>query len=314
MRDEPLSDSVADADRKDRVAVNRGNATAELLAHPAEAKAHETPALISKPSTFAFGANWQRFLRHFTEDRVRNAEHSLLEFLGVDNLQGKSFLDIGCGSGIFSYAAYRLGAVRVVSFDADPLSAQCCSYLHDKAQRPANWEIHQNSVLNEDFISSLGKFDVVYAWGTLQHTSRMWDAIQHSANLVSKGGFFYIAIYNQVDGLLGSNFWRAFKRFFNSLPRAGQYLIELVAIPLYFLARRLHARSLIADVQSYESSRGMYWRTDITDWLGGLPYECATVEEVFKFVRTQCRGFELYNLKTTNSLANNWYLFKRTAD
>ncbi len=94
----------------------------------------------------------------------------------------------------------------------------------------------------------------------------------------------------------------------------GSTSFELGAIPIYFAARRLHARSLIADVQKYESSRGMYWRTDITDWLGGLPYECATVEEVFKFIRTQCASFDLRNLKTTNSLANNWYLFKRIAD
>ena len=121
-------------------------------------------------------------------------------------------------------------------------------------------------------------------------------------------------MYNQVEGMLGSRFWLRFKRVFNALPRGGQYLVELAAIPIYFLARRLHARSLIADVQSYEASRGMYWRTDLTDWLGGLPYECATVEEVFKFVRNQCGRFDLHNLKTTNSLANNWYLFKRIAD
>jgi 2-polyprenyl-6-hydroxyphenyl methylase/3-demethylubiquinone-9 3-methyltransferase len=269
---------------------------------------------MPEPLTFAFGANWQRFLGHVTEKRVRSAERSLLEFLGLENLRGKSFLDIGCGSGLFSYAAYRLGATRVVSFDPDPRSVECCRYLHDKANRPTNWEIHQESILDADFTSRLGRFDVVYAWGTLQHTGRMWDAIRRSAELVSKDGFFYVAIYNQVEGMLGSSFWLKFKKAFNALPRAGQYIVELGAIPIYFAARRLHARSLIADVQSYESSRGMYWRTDITDWLGGLPYECATVEEVFKFIRTRCGNLDLHNLKTTNSLANNWYLFKRIAD
>jgi 2-polyprenyl-6-hydroxyphenyl methylase/3-demethylubiquinone-9 3-methyltransferase len=261
---------------------------------------------------FAFGANWQRFLDHVTDERVRSAQRSLLEFLGLENLQGKSFLDIGCGSGLFSYAAHRLGATRVVSFDCDPQSAQCCRHFHDAGQQPPNWQIHQGSILDEGFTSSLGTFDVVYAWGTLQHTGRMWDALARAADLVKQDGFLYIAIYNHVDGLLGSRFWLSFKRAFNALPRAGQSVVEWGAIPVYFLARRLHARSLIADVQTYESSRGMYWRTDITDWLGGLPYECATVEEVFKFIRNRRGTFQLYNLKTTNSLANNWYLFKRT--
>lgn len=63
---------------------------------------------MPKQSTFAFGANWTRFLRHVTEDRVRNAERSLTEFMDLPNLQQRSFLDVGCGSGIFSYAAFRL--------------------------------------------------------------------------------------------------------------------------------------------------------------------------------------------------------------
>lgn len=55
--------------------------------------------MMPKPSTFAFGANWNRFLRHVTEDRVRRAEGSLTEFMDLENLRDRSFLDIGCGKG-----------------------------------------------------------------------------------------------------------------------------------------------------------------------------------------------------------------------
>jgi len=91
---------------------------------------------------FSFGRNWQDFLKSLNEDKYKNAALSLTEFLGLDNLQGKSFLDIGCGSGLFSYAAFRLGADKVVSIDLDPFSIECCKYLREKADSPRNWELY----------------------------------------------------------------------------------------------------------------------------------------------------------------------------
>lgn len=55
----------------------------------------------------------------------------------------------------------------------------------------------------------------------------------------------------------------------------------------------------------------MNWRTDITDLFGGYPYEYATVEEVIKFVKSNFPDLTLENIKTTNGLGCNWYLFKR---
>ena len=48
--------------------------------------------------------------------------------LEIDDLKGKSFLDIGSGSGLFSLSARRLGA-KVYSFDYDPLSVACTMEL-----------------------------------------------------------------------------------------------------------------------------------------------------------------------------------------
>ena len=67
----------------------------------------------------------------------------------------------------------------------------------------------------------------------------------------------------------------------------------------------------IKHVKNYKSNRGMSWRADATDWLGGYPYEVATVEEVFKFVTTHCPDFNLVNLKVTSGRGLNWYLFHR---
>ena len=80
---------------------------------------------------FRFGKNWARFLRYLTEDRIIRAQDSLLGTIGKDSLAGKEFLDIGCGSGLFSLAARRLGA-KVTSFDYDEDSVQCARYLKER--------------------------------------------------------------------------------------------------------------------------------------------------------------------------------------
>ena len=67
-------------------------------------------AEIARGERFEFGQNWSQFLPDINEERIQQAEKSLREMLEVDSLSGKTFLDIGSGSGLFSLAARRLGA------------------------------------------------------------------------------------------------------------------------------------------------------------------------------------------------------------
>ncbi|WP_223212088.1 class I SAM-dependent methyltransferase [Thiolapillus brandeum] len=80
---------------------------------------------------FAFGDNWRAFLNTLDEDKILEAEKSLQDMLQVQDLKGKTFLDAGCGSGLFSLAARRLGA-RVTSFDFDPASVACAETLRQR--------------------------------------------------------------------------------------------------------------------------------------------------------------------------------------
>jgi len=126
---------------------------------------------------FEFGENWARFLSVLNEDRIIEAEKSLKEMLDISDLKDKSFLDIGSGSGLFSLAARRLGA-RVRSFDYDPQSVACTNelkrfYFNDDP----NWIIEEGNVLDDNYINSLGQYDVVYSWGVLHHTGEMWQAL-----------------------------------------------------------------------------------------------------------------------------------------
>src|ERR1051326_6218673 len=105
---------------------------------------------VLPPSTsrFAFGKNWLRFLRHLAEERIAVACDSLSSMLELPSLAGKTFLDIGSGSGLFSLAAMRLGAARVHSFDYDAQSVACARVLKKKYfSNVPGWTIESGSAL-----------------------------------------------------------------------------------------------------------------------------------------------------------------------
>ncbi len=261
--------------------------------------------------TFSFGKNWQNFLKSINEERIENAKSSIAEFFNVNNLEGKSFLDIGCGSGLFSYAAFLLGAKNITSFDVDPFSIECCKYFHKEAGCPKNWIISQGSVLDNNFLSGLGKFDIAYSFGVLHHTGKMWEAIKNSARLVNLGGYFYLVIYNK-----GKNykFWLKIKKLYNRLPSLGKYLMEFLYVSAYFAITIIKFKNPFKEIENFNSNnlnRGMDWKTDIIDWLGGYPYEPATAEEIFVFMKKNFPDFNLINLKTANNSSGNWFLFQK---
>ncbi|MFC7649809.1 50S ribosomal protein L11 methyltransferase [Streptosporangium lutulentum] len=74
---------------------------------------------IRRGDRFAFGRNWKAFAHLVDETRVATAVDSLCAALGIEDLTGRTFLDVGCGSGLFSLAAHRLGA-RVHSSTSIP--------------------------------------------------------------------------------------------------------------------------------------------------------------------------------------------------
>ena len=141
---------------------------------------------IAQGERFEFGKNWQYFLNKLSNNRIKDAEKSIYDLLGVDDLTGQSFLDIGSGSGLFSLAARRIGA-RVHSFDFDPQSVACTQELKRRYfENDDNWIIEKGSVLDADYLKSLGEFDYVYSWGVLHHTGDMWQALENINQNVKK--------------------------------------------------------------------------------------------------------------------------------
>jgi len=265
---------------------------------------------VKKGRRFEFGKNWQGFLSTLTDKRIRIAETSIKEMLRIDNLSGKTFLDVGSGSGLFSLAARRLGA-KIHSFDYDPASVACTQELRSRYfPNDPNWVVEEGSVLDEDFLKSLGNFDIVYSWGVLHHTGNMWAALEKTASLVKKNATFFIAIYNNQGRK--SRFWKKVKVSYCS-GMLGKTIVSCIFIP-YFISRALLSciRRRENVFTGYKKNRGMSITHDWFDWLGGLPFEVATVEEILRFCRD--RGFVIKNIKTTNGLGNNQFVFVRHSD
>ncbi|HEX3100185.1 MAG TPA: class I SAM-dependent methyltransferase, partial [Pyrinomonadaceae bacterium] len=122
---------------------------------------------VASGERFEFGKNWSAFLSVLDDERIATAEASLKEMLECDTLAGKTFLDIGSGSGLFSLAARRLGA-KVHSFDFDSNSYACTKELRRRYfANDDDWTVEQGSALDREYVESLGKFDIVYSWGVL---------------------------------------------------------------------------------------------------------------------------------------------------
>jgi 2-polyprenyl-6-hydroxyphenyl methylase/3-demethylubiquinone-9 3-methyltransferase len=265
---------------------------------------------VERGARFRFGRNWRSFLSTLDDDRIAHATASLREMLGCDSLAGKRFLDIGCGSGLFSLAARRLGAT-VVSFDFDPASAECARILKQRETGgDSAWTVLEGSVLDRDFVESLGRFDIVYAWGVLHHTGGMWRALEHAGLPVESGGQLFVAIYN--DQGLWSKAWVVAKRAYcaNTFGRA---LVLGVFVPY------LGLRGLVSDLHhgvdprrryvEYRRQRGMSIVHDWIDWLGGYPFEVATPRAIVDFYVE--RGFEPMRVHTVTNEGNNQFVFRR---
>lgn len=261
---------------------------------------------------FAFGRNWRSFLRTLDDDRIARAEASLVAMLGVADLAGRSFLDVGSGSGLFSLAARRLGA-RVVSFDFDAESVACTATLRERFfPGDAAWTVERGSVLDAGWTGRLGSFDVVYSWGVLHHTGDMWRALDVAAERVAPGGLLFIALYNDQGRV--SRLWRAVKRVYVSGPlgRAAVLAAFVPAFSLFGLAQDLlRGRDPRRRYRDYRRERGMSVLHDWVDWLGGYPFEFTAPGPVVE--RLAPRGFTLRRFERARGLGNHQFVFERAS-
>jgi len=260
---------------------------------------------------YGFGKNWAEYIqKNLSEERVKIAQECLLNFLKLNDLSGKTILDIGCGSGIHSLAAYRAGARQIMSFDYDTESVNTTRKVREFAGNPQNWHIEQGSVLDRAFMDTLDRADIVYSWGVLHHTGQMWKAIENAASTLEEDGVFYIALYTS-DVFLNPTpeYWLQVKQKYNRAGPIGKKWMEWgYAWRDTFRPNLLAGRNPFRKILEYKRSRGMSYWTDVKDWLGGWPMEFAGIAET----KTSCSDIlqlELLNIKAGE--ANTEYLFRK---
>jgi 2-polyprenyl-3-methyl-5-hydroxy-6-metoxy-1,4-benzoquinol methylase len=265
---------------------------------------------IASGERFQFGANWRSFLDTIDDDRIAEAERSLLSMLGHESLSGLRFLDIGCGSGLFSLAATRLGA-SVHSFDFDPMSVACAEELRDRfGNTGRRWTIDEGSVLDTDYLGNLGAFDVVYAWGALHHTGNMALALSNSVLPLATKGQLFVAIYND-QGWKSRVWWRVKKAYCSGI--LGRAIVLCMWVPVFAVAAVISG--VMRDgrpwstFRGFKSRRGMSIYHDWVDWLGGFPFEYATVDSIK--TRYEAHGLILETLTSTKRWGCNEFVFRR---
>jgi len=229
---------------------------------------------------FAFGDNWSRFAESVNESHLSHASKELVRLVGRNDLEDVRFLDLGCGSGLHSAAAARLGA-KVSAVDIDPQSVRTTTELANRFGVDDRITARVASVFEME--DEVGQYDIVYSWGVLHHTGDMWEAIREASSLVKTdgGGELVLAIYRRTRFC---RFWRIEKNLYSKAPRAIQLPVRLFYTALLDLARLVRGTSPWRYRLEYVSSRGMQMKTDVHDWLGGHPYESASPPEVRSFL------------------------------
>jgi len=116
-------------------------------------------------------------------------------FFTPEEVAGRSVLDAGCGTGIFSIIFANQGAGRVTGIDISEGSLGTARGLKEKFGLDSA-EFMKQDMLDLPFPDA--SFDIVWAWGTVHHTTDPFRAIDQLIRVLKPGGALLLAVYTRT--------------------------------------------------------------------------------------------------------------------
>ena len=163
-----------------------------------DTKINDLPDLLhdlKKKTIQNFGFEWLEYSRFGWDDEHYNLEtekkvFSRKSLLSIDELNGKTVLDAGCGNGRYCYWAATHGA-RVVGIDlgdgVESALKNTCDY--------ENINIIQGDIFNLPFKNE--SFDAVFSIGVLMHTGNARKATETLSRKVRNNGILTVHLYGK---------------------------------------------------------------------------------------------------------------------
>jgi ubiquinone/menaquinone biosynthesis C-methylase UbiE len=116
-------------------------------------------------------------------------------FYSDTEIAGKNVLDAGCGTGIFSIIFAKNGAASVTGIDISEGSLETAKSLKDRFNLE-RVQFRKEDMLHLPFADE--SFDIVWAWGTVHHTTDPFGAIEELSRVLKKEGSLLLAVYTKT--------------------------------------------------------------------------------------------------------------------
>ena len=256
---------------------------------------------------FGFGKNWQSYSRTaLTRERMDQARQAFRSLFAGVQLEGKSFLDIGFGQGLSLICAAEMGA-NGLGVDIDPDNLEALKATAGAMGYQGLPKTRIASILDSAFVNECraqGGFHVVHSWGVLHHTGNMRQAFDNACCLVADGGYLVCSIYNRH---WSSPPWKAVKYLYNKSPALLQRAFIAVFYPVIYVAKWV-----VTGKDPRRKDRGMDFYHDVIDWVGGYPYEYASIQEIKDLVCP--KGFDCLRVQPARVPTGcNEFVFRKSA-
>ena len=133
---------------------------------------------------------WTEYIPEYKE-----TENHWKLFYSSDEVKDKTVIDAGCGTGIFSIIFANNGVKKVTGIDISEGSLGTARGLKEKFNLD-NAEFMKQDMLKLPFPDE--SFDIVWAWGTVHHTTDPFGAITELIRVLKKGGSILLAVYTRT--------------------------------------------------------------------------------------------------------------------